>query len=269
MIVSLARRAKHLLAWTLFESDQASVARLVWRRLDETPELKPYVDEYSDELAARHEGVPLEDEHFRRVIRYFQAWRVHTVRERLGDRLASAEILDVGDTDGMILKQLGKTRLGFNISDTAIRNIRANGVEAAQGDCHDLPFDDASFDVTLCFETLEHVESPYRVLSELARVTRPDGRVFISIPWVPTTNIWPRREGDRGEAHVFELARDHFHALVSHTPLHVAWESVCELLGEPGTATDRAFLWRTRNDHIVAGTFRRFQFFELAHGERR
>jgi 2-polyprenyl-3-methyl-5-hydroxy-6-metoxy-1,4-benzoquinol methylase len=46
----------------------------------------------------------------------------------------------------------------------------------------DLPFADHSFDVVLCTEVLEHVPDPAVVVAELARVTKPGGRVIVSIP---------------------------------------------------------------------------------------
>ena len=45
-----------------------------------------------------------------------------------------------------------------------------------------LPFPDGSFDAVLCTEVLEHVPDPAQVLREFKRVTRPGGRVFITVP---------------------------------------------------------------------------------------
>jgi SAM-dependent methyltransferase len=242
---------------------------LVWNRLDEQPELKPYVDEFSDAQAYSHFGAdePLESEYLRRAARLFHAWRVHALRDRIGPRLEEAKALDVGDTDGLILKHLGKPGVGFNLSEAALSNIRANGIEAVGGDGHGLPFADGEFDYVLCFETLEHVESPHQVLTELARVCSPDGRVFISIPWVPSTTFHPRDPSiQRGYQHVLELAHDDFHALVSHSPLRVVWEDVCWILGKPRTLEQRVFLLAHRGRTVV-GMFRGFQFFELAHRE--
>jgi SAM-dependent methyltransferase len=47
------------------------------------------------------------------------------------------------------------------------------GVEA-------LPVPDASFDLVICTQVLEHVESPQRAVAELRRVTAPGGRVLAS-----------------------------------------------------------------------------------------
>ena len=44
--------------------------------------------------------------------------------------------------------------------------------------------EDASFDVVVCFEMIEHVtlEVAYEVLSGIARVLKPGGRLFLSTP---------------------------------------------------------------------------------------
>jgi SAM-dependent methyltransferase len=47
-----------------------------------------------------------------------------------------------------------------------------------------LPFTDGAFDGAVCTEVLEHVANARHVLSELARVLRPGGRVIVSVPFV-------------------------------------------------------------------------------------
>ncbi len=265
----VARRA--LRTVTAGHRDPSRVfGELVWNQLGVNPELQADVDAMTDTQAGLHFGEddPVRSEHHRRVLRYFHAWRLHVLRERIGERLPDVRVLDVGDTDGLILKGLGKTGTGFNISDAALRNIRANGIEAVGGDGHRLPFEDDAFEVVLCFEMLEHVESPHQVLTELARVVRPDGRVFVSVPWVPATVFHPRDSATpRGHQHICELARDDFHAVVSHSPLEIAWEDVCLVLGRPHTLEQRLFLATNRRRTLIAHSFRGFQFYELARRE--
>ena len=54
-----------------------------------------------------------------------------------------------------------------------------DNVEIVEADATALPFPDASFDLTATMRTLHHVARPELVLAELARVTRPDGRVLV------------------------------------------------------------------------------------------
>jgi SAM-dependent methyltransferase len=46
-----------------------------------------------------------------------------------------------------------------------------------------MPFDDATFDCVLCIEVLEHSEDPQLLISEIARVIRPEGIVLLTVPW--------------------------------------------------------------------------------------
>ena len=51
---------------------------------------------------------------------------------------------------------------------------------ALRGPIEAIPAPDASFDVVLCAQVLEHVDDPAQGVRELARVTRPGGRVLLS-----------------------------------------------------------------------------------------
>jgi len=44
-----------------------------------------------------------------------------------------------------------------------------------------LPFADASFDAVVCKGALDHFDRPELAISEMARVTRPDGRVVLAV----------------------------------------------------------------------------------------
>jgi len=55
-------------------------------------------------------------------------------------------------------------------------NPRASLVGAIES----IPAPDASFDLVLCAQVLEHVDDPGRGIAELSRVTRPGGRVLLS-----------------------------------------------------------------------------------------
>lgn len=45
-----------------------------------------------------------------------------------------------------------------------------------------IPVPDASFDVILCTEVLEHVPRPIEALAEMARITKPGGRLILTAP---------------------------------------------------------------------------------------
>jgi SAM-dependent methyltransferase len=51
-----------------------------------------------------------------------------------------------------------------------------------QGDAQGLPFSDASFDIVISCETIEHVPNPWLAMKEMYRVTRAGGRLFLTTP---------------------------------------------------------------------------------------
>ncbi len=49
-------------------------------------------------------------------------------------------------------------------------------------DVTEIPVADATFDVVLCTEVLEHVPRPIEALRDMVRVTKPGGRLFLTAP---------------------------------------------------------------------------------------
>jgi len=62
---------------------------------------------------------------------------------------------------------------------------------ALRGDLTALPFPDASFDVVMASEVLEHIPADEQAIAEIVRVLRPGGRVAITVPrWWPERVCW-------------------------------------------------------------------------------
>jgi SAM-dependent methyltransferase len=59
---------------------------------------------------------------------------------------------------------------------------RHPGPDFVAADVRELPFEDGSFDLVVCFETIEHVPDPEAVLDELRRVMAVDGLLLVSTP---------------------------------------------------------------------------------------
>jgi SAM-dependent methyltransferase len=114
----------------------------------------------------------------------------HEARYRwAAQAVAGREVLDAacGLGYGMqILGEAGATRVvGIDRSAAAIENARGRlgaNAELVLGDLHELPFEASSFDAVVCFEAIEHVERPERVLDGLKLVLRPGGILLLSTP---------------------------------------------------------------------------------------
>jgi len=61
-----------------------------------------------------------------------------------------------------------------------------------QGNAFALPFRDESFDKVICAEVMEHVHDYPAAARELARVTKPDGVVAVTIPTATSENLYLR-----------------------------------------------------------------------------
>ncbi len=59
-------------------------------------------------------------------------------------------------------------------------DVPGNPDADVHGFVEDMPLENASFDLVLCIQVLEHVEDPAAAVRELHRVTKPGGRVLAS-----------------------------------------------------------------------------------------
>ena len=97
------------------------------------------------------------------------------------------QILDVGTSTGTNLRMLRDLGFqwvtGLDLSDEAIRFCAEKKLgNVRRGDVCALPFADASFDLALATDILEHVVDDGLALHEIARVLKPGARALITVP---------------------------------------------------------------------------------------
>jgi len=96
---------------------------------------------------------------------------------------------DVGCESGFIAqalhrlcKKLYMIDIDPGLLDMARERIRAGNVEFIQSCATDINLPDSAVDIVLASEILEHLPDQQAALRELLRITKPGGRIIISVP---------------------------------------------------------------------------------------
>lgn len=143
-------------------------------------------------------------------------WAANAVRD--------LDVLDLGCGTGYgcaLLVETGGARrcLGVDIAQEAVNQAterygHQDQLQFSVADAAALPFDDDSFDVVTCFETIEHLEEQQRAVAEARRVLRPGGMLLLSSP--------NRGEYPPGNPfHVRELTADELEQMLTGSFPHV------------------------------------------------
>jgi SAM-dependent methyltransferase len=94
-------------------------------------------------------------------------------------------VLDLGCRDGALTKTYaaGNEVVGVDADHEALAEAAKLGIETRWADLDEtLPFGDATFDVVVAGELLEHLRDPRRLVADVRRVLRPGGTFVASVP---------------------------------------------------------------------------------------
>jgi SAM-dependent methyltransferase len=94
-------------------------------------------------------------------------------------------VLDLGCRDGSLTRAYaeGNEVVGVDADREALAAAAELGIETRWADLDEpLDFDEASFDVVVAGELLEHLRDPRRVVEDVRRVLRPGGTFAGSVP---------------------------------------------------------------------------------------
>lgn len=177
-----------------------------------------------------------------------QERRLEMIREAAGNRL-KGRVLENGCGIGMYIEHL-KPQAGqvfgleyeFDRADQA--RSRSNLIVNAAGE--NLPFEDASFNLILSHEVLEHVQDDRAAVVEMVRVLRVNGRMIIFVPnrgypfethgvyWrgnyhfgnIPLVNYLPHGLRDRLAPHVRVYSQRDLESLFAGLPVRIVHRTV-------------------------------------------
>lgn len=165
--------------------------------------------------------------------------------------LAGRSVVDLASGEGYgsaWLAQVARNVTGVDIDEAAVRHARARyaaspNLRFTQGDIENLPLADGCADAVVCFEAIEHVPNPRRVVEETVRVLRPGGLFFVS---TPNKALYTDAREYTNEFHVHEFYLTEFERLLKEFfPEHV-------LLGQRVVAGSLAWPLADRAGSAVA-----------------
>jgi SAM-dependent methyltransferase len=168
--------------------------------------------------------------------------------------VANKRVLDVASGEGYgshVLAQSAASVTGVDLSADAVTHAsakyRQNNLRYVAAGCTEIPAADASFDVIVSFETIEHMLEHEAFMREVDRLLAPDGLFILSSPNRPE---YSDRTGYKNEFHVKELDRAELKALLDpHFPAQqwfgqraafhsMVWPLDADATGASALATD-------------------------------
>ena len=121
---------------------------------------------------------------------------ITSLLERHYARDGQCRILDIGCGTGAMLDELRPfgSVVGADFSPEALQFCVTRGAPAdlARADVRRLPFADASFDVVTAMDIVEHIDDDKAACSEIFRVLKPGGRLFVTVPAFPS--LWSEHD---------------------------------------------------------------------------
>lgn len=130
------------------------------------------------------------------------------------------DVLDVASGEGygsFLLSHVAKSVVGVDVAEIAVDNASqkyvCDNLKFRCANCVDLPLDDASVDLVVSFETIEHHDQHEAMLAEIKRVLRPNGVLVISSPNRPE---YDNTLSEPNAYHVKELDFGEFSSLLKN-----------------------------------------------------
>jgi SAM-dependent methyltransferase len=113
--------------------------------------------------------------------------RHEVVYQRLAHRCTGRDVLEAGFGEGYgadLLADVARSVTGVDYDESAVAHVRARypRVVVHQGNLAALPLPDASVDVVVNFQVIEHLWDQPQFVGECLRVLRPSGLLMMSTP---------------------------------------------------------------------------------------
>lgn len=170
----------------------------------------------------------------------------------ISEYVRGKSVLDIASGEGYgsdILSKTASDVIGIDIDIEAVEfaSQKYSDIKNLRFQCGsvtDIPLDNASVDVIISFETIEHIAEHEKMISEFKRVLKPNGMVIIS---TPDKKVYTDDSGEVNEFHVKELYKYEFRELLTKYFKHVEFcgqrfitvSSILPMDNHMGTLTER------------------------------
>lgn len=159
----------------------------------------------------------------------------------------SGSLLDLGCSSGSFLESLPKDSwklYGIEMSADCAKTAEAKtGAHVFVGDILDAPFSPGTFDVITCFDVLEHLYEPRRVMARISEWLKPGGIFYVLVPNVQSAEA----RVFRSYWHGLELPRHLYHYSPASLKFLAASVGLQELSLEtrrnPAVGTSLRYVW--------------------------
>jgi len=149
-------------------------------------------------------------------------------------RHGEGDVLDVGGWDFFLTARQKGARFAtwttLEVDRTRMLEVAEPNVRVVHGDGCAMEFADASFDTVLSIQVLEHVPEPIRMVAEIGRVLRPNGKAILLIPQTSTTHLAPHYFGNFSRYWIEHFLPRSGLEIVEHRPLGGVWSSMASHL---------------------------------------
>ncbi len=133
--------------------------------------------------------------------------------------LAGRAVVDLASGEGYgaaWIAEVAESVVGVDIDAASVRHASARyascgNLRFLRGDIEQLPLADGCADAVTCFEAIEHVPNPRRVVEETVRVLKPGGLFFVS---TPNRALYTDAREYTNEFHVHEFYLPEFEQLL-------------------------------------------------------
>jgi len=123
-----------------------------------------------------------------KINKYFFRWidwkKIKTIKQQLSNLDVKKDIiLDLGSGSGQIASKLNKNIICIDINKKLLEECRKKNLKTLRHSLDEpLPFENNTISAVLMIDTIEHIQSPNKLIKEIKRSLKPKGKLIIFTP---------------------------------------------------------------------------------------